>query len=104
MAKREEQEPVVVWEAPNQLEAQIVAGRLQSEGIPAMIQGESAGTVFGFATGSLAEAAVLVPAALADKAIEILESDVEWSEDVVVVPEDDIESGESDGKGEVVDS
>ena len=74
----ESQEPVVVWEAPNQMEAQIVAGRLQSEGIPAMIRGESAGTVFGFATGSLAQADVLVPGPLAEKAREILESDVEW--------------------------
>ena len=90
-----EQEPVVVWEAPNQLEAQIVVGRLESEDIPAMIRGESAGTVFGFATGSLAQAEVLVPAALAEKAFEILESDVDLGEDDVVIDEESI-SDETD--------
>ena len=77
----DDQEPVVVWEAPNLLEAQIVVGRLKSEGIPAMIRGETAGTIFGFSTGSLAEAEVLVPAPLAERALEILESDIEWDED-----------------------
>ena len=93
-----EQEPVVVWEAPNQLEAKIVVGRLESEDIPAMIRGESAGTVFGFSTGSLAEAEVLVPAALAEKAFEILESDVDLGEEDVVIDEGSVsdESDESD--------
>lgn len=30
-------EPVVVWEAANLMEAQVVKGRLESEGIPALI-------------------------------------------------------------------
>mgnify|MGYP003573312138 CR=1 FL=1 len=81
MSDKESQEPVIVWEAPNQLEAQIVVGRLKSEGIPAMIRGEAAGTVFGFTTGNLAEAEVLVPAQLAEQALEILESDIVWDED-----------------------
>ena len=81
MSGTESQEPVVVWEAPNQLEAQIVVGRLQSEDIPAMIRGEAAGTVFGFTTGNLAATEVLVPPSLAQRAIEILETDVVWDED-----------------------
>jgi hypothetical protein len=75
-----DQEPVVVWEAANRMEAEIVAGRLQSEGIPAMMQGEALGAIYGLTTGSLAATVVLVPAPLAAKALEILATDVEWDD------------------------
>ena len=71
-----ETEPVEVWEANNRMEAEIVKGHLESEGIPAIITGEAAGTIFGFTTGNLAKASVLVPAPLADRALEILEAAV----------------------------
>jgi hypothetical protein len=74
------QEPVVVWEAANLMEAQIVKGRLESEGIPAIFRGEALGSIYGFTTGGLAATDVLVPAALAEKAVEILHSEVEWEE------------------------
>jgi len=73
-----DQEPVVVWEAANRMEATVVAGRLQSEGIPAMIRGEVLGDIYGLTFGSLATTVVLVPAALADKALDLLAADVEW--------------------------
>lgn len=72
-----ETEPVVVWEAPNRMEAEIVKSRLESEGIPAIITGDVAASIFGFHTGSLAKADVLVPAPLADRAIAILEASLE---------------------------
>lgn len=65
-------EPVVVWEAANVMEAQVVKGRLESEGIPAIISSEAVGTIYGLTAGQLAAARVLVPAPLADKALEIL--------------------------------
>lgn len=74
-------EPVVVWEAANRMEAEIVAGRLQSQDIPAVIRGEALGPIYGLTTGSLAAALVLVPAPLADKAVEILATDVDWNSD-----------------------
>jgi hypothetical protein len=74
---RDDQSPVVVWEAANRMEAEIVAGRLKSEGIPTIIRGEALGTIYGLTTGSLAAATVLVPAPLADKALAILASDTE---------------------------
>ena len=77
----QEVEPVVVWEAANRMEAEIVKGRLESEGIPAFVRAEAAGTYLGLTTGGLAEAEVLVPAPLADKALEILATDAEWDED-----------------------
>jgi hypothetical protein len=70
---------VVVWTAANQMEAQIVKGRLVSEGIPAMLRGESLGTIYGLTAGHLASTDVLVPAPLAEKATQILESEPEWS-------------------------
>jgi hypothetical protein len=67
-------EPVVVWEAQNRMEAEVVKGHLESESIPAFITGDVAGRIFGFHTGDLAKASVLVPAPLADRAREVLES------------------------------
>src|SRR4051812_17206350 len=67
-----DQEPVVVWQAANAMEAQVVKGRLESEGIPAIVRGEVLGALYGLTTGSLAATDVLVPAALAEKAIELL--------------------------------
>jgi len=75
-----DQEPVVVWQAANLMEAEIVKGRLESEGIPALVRGEVLGAIYGLTTGSLAARNVLVPAALAEKAIEILNVEIEWEE------------------------
>lgn len=76
-----DQEPVIVWVAANQMEAQIIKGRLASEGIPAIIRGEALGAIYGLTTGSLAECAVLVPAAIAEKAENILASAEAWATD-----------------------
>ena len=67
-----EGEPVVVWEAANVMEAHVVKGRLESEGIPAIIRGEALATIYGLTAGNLAAAKVLVPAPLAEKALEVL--------------------------------
>lgn len=71
-----ETEPVVVYEALNLLEAEIVKGRLESEGIPAIVRGDAAGAIFGLTVGDLARAEVLVPEPLAERALTILEEDV----------------------------
>jgi hypothetical protein len=71
-----EQEPVVVWEASNVMEAEVVRGRLESAGIPAIIRGEALGQIYGLTFGGLAAASVLVPALLADKAIDLLTADL----------------------------
>lgn len=72
------QEPVVVWQAANPMEAQIVKGRLQSAGIPAIVRGESMGRIYGFIYGGLAERDVLVPAPLAESAQELLSEEIHW--------------------------
>ena len=75
------QEPVVVWQAANPMEAQIVKGRLQSAGIPAIVRGESMGRIYGFVYGGLAERDVLVPGPLADSANEVLSEEIQWDMD-----------------------
>ena len=75
-----DQEPVVVWQAANAMEAQVVKGRLESEGIPAIVRGEVLSALYGLTTGSLAATDVLVPAALAEKAIELLNEEIEWDD------------------------
>ncbi len=94
----QEQEPVVVWEAANLMEAQIIVGRLKSENIPAIMSGEAVGSIYGFTSGGLAETNVLVPAPLAERASEILNTEIEWDEseidestDEVIDPADPIE-------------
>ena len=52
--------------------AQILAGRLQSEGIPARAWQESAGQATGLVVGILGTGHVIVPEAYAERAREIL--------------------------------
>jgi len=55
-----------------QMEAQIIKGRLESEGIPALLSYDSASVVFGVTADGLGEVKILVPEHLADEAKEIL--------------------------------
>ena len=57
------------------MEAHVVKGRLESEGIPAIIRGEALATIYGLTAGNLAVAKVLVPAPLAEKALAVLSAD-----------------------------
>jgi hypothetical protein len=96
-------EPVVVWEAANLMEAQVVKGRLESEGIPACIRSEAAGVIYGITAGSLARADVMVPGPLADKAVEILfadESADESAEDQAGVSSDGQAEDQTRGQAE----
>jgi hypothetical protein len=89
-----ETEPIVVWEAANQMEAEIVKGRLESEGIPALIRGDATATIFGLTAGNLARTEVLVPEPLAERALTILAEDVTEVEELADVAE--LEADESD--------
>ncbi|MCK4387582.1 MAG: DUF2007 domain-containing protein [Dehalococcoidia bacterium] len=55
-----------------QMEAQIIQGRLQSEGIPALLSYESLGLVYGFTTDGLGDVRIMVPEHLVKEAEEIL--------------------------------
>jgi len=55
-----------------QIEAQIIKGRLENEGIPALLSYESASLVYGITIDGLGEVKIMVPKHLAKEAKEIL--------------------------------
>jgi hypothetical protein len=54
------------------MEAQIIKGRLESEGIPVLLSYESAGLIYGITIDGLGEVKVMVPKRLAEEAKGIL--------------------------------
>jgi hypothetical protein len=54
------------------MEAQIMKGRLESEGIPVLLSYESAGLVYGLTVDGLGKVKVMVPEHLAEQARDIL--------------------------------
>ena len=63
-----------VYIANGQPEAEIVKGRLENEGIPAVLRYESAGIVYGLTIDGLGQVEVQVPSSLAQLARGILAS------------------------------
>ena len=61
-----------VYIAGNQAEAQIIKGRLENEGIPVLLQYESAGIVYGITIDGLGQVKIQVPSSLAQNAKDIL--------------------------------
>ena len=61
-----------VYVASGQIEAEIVKGRLESEGVPAMLRYEAAGLIYGLTIDGLGQVEVQVPSSLAQHAKEIL--------------------------------
>ena len=66
-----EEQLVTVYVA-RQMEAKIIKGRLESEGISVLLSYESAGLVYGITVDGLGEVKVMVPRRLAEEAKEIL--------------------------------
>ena len=66
---------MVVAKTNGMTEAAIIAGRLESLGIPVVIQRESASAAIGLIYGPLAEARVLVPEKYYELAMATLEPD-----------------------------
>ena len=60
----------------NYLQAQIVKGRLESEGVPALLRYEGAGLIYGITVDGLGEARVMVPENLVEQAETILADQV----------------------------
>lgn len=66
---------MVVVSTYNTIEAHIIAGRLQSEGIGAWVHQDPFGSAMGFTVGAFGEVKVLVDAANYDAALAILEDE-----------------------------
>jgi len=54
------------------MEAQVIKGRLESEGIPVLLSYESAGLIYGLTVDGWGEVKIMVPKALAKEAKGIL--------------------------------
>ena len=68
----EKTELTTVYIASGQIEAEIVKGRLESEGIPAILRYEAAGLIYGLTINGLGQVEVQVTPSLAQHAREIL--------------------------------
>jgi hypothetical protein len=64
---------IVVATVCGELAANVLKSHLESEGIPVLLEYESAGRVYGLTVDGLAQVRVLVPPALAEKASKIIE-------------------------------
>jgi hypothetical protein len=63
---------IVIHIAQGELEANVMKSHLESEGIPVILQYESAGRVFGLTVDGLGEVRILVPPELAEEARQII--------------------------------
>jgi Putative prokaryotic signal transducing protein len=73
-------EQLVTIRSAKYLEAQIIKGRLESEGIPVLLSYESAGLVYGITVDGLGEVKIMVPRNLEEEARGIL--GVEYPDDL----------------------
>jgi len=62
---------VAIYNA-RQIEAQIIKGRLENEGIPTLLSYDSSSLVFGFTVDGLGVVKIMVPESFAEQAREIL--------------------------------
>jgi hypothetical protein len=65
-------EQLVTVRTAKYMEAQIIKGRLESEGIPVLLSYESAGLIYGLTVDGLGAVKIMVPKHLAEEAKEIL--------------------------------
>jgi len=65
-------EKLVAIYSAKQIEAQIIKGRLENEGIPVLLSYDSSSLVFGFTVDGLGEVKIMVPERFAEQAREIL--------------------------------
>ena len=63
---------VILTTPNNPMEAEIIKGKLESEGIQVFLKKEAIGRIYGITTDGLGEIKVLVPKNLVEKAREIL--------------------------------
>ncbi len=69
----EPDELVVVYRAMGLLRAEVIRGRLESAGIPAMLKYESASSAFPVVGGAMGEVQVLVTKSREQEALELLD-------------------------------
>ena len=70
---KEDSDLVVLCTVEGELRANVMKAHLESEGIPALLEYESAGRVFGLTVNGLGEVRILVPKELMEEAKRIIE-------------------------------
>lgn len=86
-------EKLVVIDSAKQVEAHIIKGRLESEGIPVLLSYDSSSLVFGIVADGLGEVKIMVPESLAEQAGEILRTKYNEHE---IGEDNQTETGESE--------
>ena len=66
---------VEVYKAPNEMEAQVIKGLLESYGIPCFLKSHAAPSVHMFTVNGMGEVKVMVLDSMADRARELIVSD-----------------------------
>jgi hypothetical protein len=87
MQERDEKRWETVARASGMTQANIIAGRLKSEGIETRFRYESAGSIYAITIDGLGEVRILVPAADQERAKELLslayeESELPWEKEI----------------------
>ena len=72
--KHDQEKLITVYKAMGQPEAEIVKGRLEVEGIPAILKYESLGSVYGLTVDGLGQVEVQVPCAYVERAKDVVSS------------------------------
>lgn len=80
---------MIVYVADSQPEAHIVVGRLEASGIPAWLQQEPVGEIYGFLLGRLSQVKVVVRPVDYDDAMALLEDDPDDESDYPELDEGD---------------
>jgi hypothetical protein len=92
---------VKIMETPGTLSAEVIAGRLKSEGIPAWVWQQGAGRAMGLTYGPMGRGHVMVPEEYQQEAEHILEAEVAPDFDADEAgPESDTNSSEMDDGSE----
>ena len=65
---------IEVYKAKGELEAQVIKGLLNSQGIPCLLQSHAAGSVHSFVFDGMGEVRVLVSETVADEARNLIET------------------------------
>ncbi len=82
-------EMVTVYAAQGMLAAEVIKGKLQSAGIPALLAYESLGPIYGLTVDGLGLVRVQVPQRFAEDALELI------NEDAGDAGEDDVDDDEA---------
>jgi len=63
---------VEVYRAAGEMEAQVIKGLLESYGIPCLLKGDAARTIYGFTVDGLGEVRIMVQESIAEEAKRLI--------------------------------